>query len=147
MKQVFTYITAVIMAFLVFYGGAGVNIASFCCDDCRKAGTEVLTGDKCCEIHGHSHEEGLATLDAAEGNIGHSHEMCCNLIRYSFDWDHDTDFGTDLQPLALDLLAFGTPNASLIPLPLVDEAISVMPTGPPLCPPRTYLSLLTTLLI
>jgi len=135
----------VIMAALVFYGGAGVNIASFCCDDCRKAGMEVLKGDMCCEIHGHSHDD-MPAIESAEGRFGHSDEMCCNMMRKNFDWNYDNDVEIDLQPLALDLLAFGTPDASLIPIPFVNEVTFVMPTGPPLCP-RTYLSLLTTLLI
>lgn len=147
MKQTYIYIINFFMAALVFYGGAGVNIASFCCDDCRKAGMEVLTGDKCCDIHGHSHEEGVVMLEAAQKNLSHTHEMCCNLMRLSFDWDHEKSNVPDMQPLSIDLLSLGTPDASLIPLPQANQITGVMPTGPPPVCPRTYLSKLTTLLI
>ena len=43
------------MAVLVFYGGAGVNVITYCCKECRSAGIEALTIDKCCEIHNHDH--------------------------------------------------------------------------------------------
>lgn len=140
----FTYLFTLLMAFLVFYGGAGVNIVSFCCSECRSAGMEVLTGNKCCEIHGHSHDE--VTIEAATAGISHSHEMCCNMHRISFDWDYEKTSIESPQPLVVDLFADGLPDLSNIILPIVSEVTSVMPTGPPL-PPRVYLSLLTTLLI
>ena len=43
------------MAVLVFYGGAGINVISYCCKECRSAGMEALLNEKCCEIHHHNH--------------------------------------------------------------------------------------------
>ncbi|MDH6357173.1 hypothetical protein [Parabacteroides sp. PF5-9] len=146
MKRALTSIFAIVLTLLVFYGGAGVNVVSFCCGECRAAGFEVLVGDKCCDIHGHSHDE-YPMLESAEGNISHSHEMCCSMERLHFDWDNETVSTQSLEPFVIDLLALGTPGASIIPLPSVSEITSIMPTGPPLTPPRAYLSRLTVLLI
>lgn len=144
MKRLFTYPFVILMAALVFYGGAGVNIASFCCQDCRSAGMEVLAGDMCCEIHGHTHDD--ISIESAEGNISHTHKMCCSLERISFDWGYEKVSIENPQPVVLDLLTDGLSDISVITLPIVSEITSVMPNGPPL-PPREYLSLLTTLLI
>lgn len=146
MKKVFTYLFVVLMAGLVFYGGAGVNVASFCCQDCRDAGIEVLAGDRCCEIHGHTHELGHETIEHADISLSHSHEMCCSMGRLSFDWGSEKVSIESPQPATLDLLTDGSFDISVIPIPFVEEVTSVMPNGPPL-PPRAYLSLLTTLLI
>jgi len=145
MKKMFTYLFTLLMAILVFYGGAGVNVVSFCCQDCRAAGMEVLTGDKCCEIHGHSHDQVM--IEAATGSVSHSHDMCCDLKRVSFDWNHEQVSFDDLQPLVFDLFTDQLPDISVVSLPFVSEIHTLMPTGPPLLPPRDYLSLLTTLLI
>jgi len=146
MKKVSTYLFVTLMAALVFYGGAGVNIASFCCQDCRSEGVEVLAGDKCCEIHGHSHELEYETIEHTSGSLSNSHEMCCYMSRVSFDWGSEKVSIESPQPVILDLLTDGLLNISVIPLPIVREITSVMPKGPPL-PPRAYLSILTTLLI
>lgn len=146
MKKVFTYLFVVVMAILVFYGGAGVNVASFCCQDCRSEGLEVLTGDKCCEIHGHSHELEHETIEHTDGSLNHPHEMCCDMSRISFDWGSEKVSVESPQPVILDLLTDGLLNISLISFPIVKEITSVMPKGPPL-PPRAYLSTLTILLI
>lgn len=71
MKKIFTHILSVLMAVLVFYGGAGVNIISYCCGDCRSAGIEALLKDKCCEIHHHAHHH-----DAAQNDCGKAQDDC-----------------------------------------------------------------------
>lgn len=144
MKKMFTYTFVIVMAALVFYGGTGVNMVSFCCSDCRTAGMEVLTGDKCCEIHGHTHDQ--IVIESASASVGHSHEMCCDLERVNFDWDSEQVSIENPEPITFELFLTGLPDISIINLPFVGENTSVMPTGPPLLP-RTYLSLLTTLLI
>jgi len=145
MKRIFTYTFIVILAALVFYGGAGVNVISFCCDDCRNAGTQVVKEGVCCEIHGHSHGE-MAMLETADASVSHTEEMCCNLRRVYFDWNDGHTQIISPSPVVLDLLFTGIPDISINPLPIVREINTVMPTGPPLCP-KVYLSLLTTLLI
>ncbi|MDR2968454.1 MAG: hypothetical protein LBV32_02475 [Tannerellaceae bacterium] len=147
MKKMFTYLFVTLMAALVFYGGAGVNVASFCCQDCRSEGLEVLAGDKCCEIHGHSHDLEHETIEHADASFTHSNEMCCRMSRISFDWGFEKVSVENPQPVMLDLLTNdGVSTISVIPLPVVKEIMPVIPKGPPL-PPRDYLSTLTTLLI
>lgn len=152
MKKAFTYFLVILMAALVFYGGAGVNVISFCCDDCRMAGVEVLVEDKCCEIHGHTHEgdhhhhHHHAAGESLDSCLDHPYEKCCDLERVDFDWDDVPVSINPLEPVSFSLLLTGLHDVLVIPLPLVREISTVMPTGPPLCP-REYLSLLTTLLI
>lgn len=134
------------MAALVFYGGAGVNVASFCCQDCRAEGVEILAGDRCCEVHGHTHHLEHETVEHTNDSFDHSHEKCCHMSRISFDWGSEKVSIDSPQPVTFDLLTDGSFDISVIPLPFVEERTSVMPNGPPL-PPRVYLSLLTTLLI
>lgn len=52
MKKIVTYLFIVFLATLVFYGGAGVNLVTYCCGDCRMEGVTVLLENKCCEMHG-----------------------------------------------------------------------------------------------
>lgn len=55
MRRFATSLFLVILASLIFYGGAGVNFVSYCCGVCEKEGVEALLEAKCCEIHGHDH--------------------------------------------------------------------------------------------
>ena len=55
MRRFATSLFLVILASLIFYGGAGVNFVSYCCGVCEKEGVEALLAAKCCEIHGHDH--------------------------------------------------------------------------------------------
>ena len=81
MKKTLINIFAVFMAVLVFYGGAGVNVISYCCKDCRSAGIEALINDKCCEIHHHdhskthNHKHNSSTSDC--NHIAHTEDACC----------------------------------------------------------------------
>ncbi|WP_280766168.1 hypothetical protein [Parabacteroides sp. PFB2-10] len=145
MKKILTYTFTFLMAILVFYGGAGVNIISFCCNDCRDAGVEVLTSEKCCEIHGHSHDE-VPVFEAGTNAISHSNEMCCDLERVYFDWDFEQVAKQNLDPIVIDLFVIDGSLLSTTLFPIASKMEAVLPNGPPL-PPETYLSLLTTLLI
>lgn len=146
MRQLIASISVVFLAGLIFYGGAGVNLVSYCCNDCRLEGVQVVVDEKCCEVHGHTHD--MLTIETPNGTVSHAHEMCCNLERIAFDWDASGKVEFDLQPVVLDLLSLGTPGDFSMPVPFANKETFVMPTGPPLvlCP-RVYLSLLTTLLI
>jgi len=55
MKKIGTYTLSILMAVLVFYGGTGINLISYCCNLCRVEGIEAVTKDKCCDIHHHQH--------------------------------------------------------------------------------------------
>ncbi|MDL2255942.1 hypothetical protein LJC44_03535 [Parabacteroides sp. OttesenSCG-928-G06] len=159
MKKVFTYALVVLMASLVFYGGAGINIVSFCCSDCKAAGLEAVTTDKCCEIHEHEHSHGNGyshthshdqhhhpATEPATDPSAHAEEDCCNMQRIDFDWDFEQIAKQNPDPVIIDLFVMDHHSIQTISIPFVDKMEAVMPHSPPL-PPGTYLSLLTTLLI
>ena len=66
------------MTVLVFYGGAGINVISYCCKECRSAGVEALFNDKCCEIHHHDHAK-------AHNHKHYSSTSRCNHIAHTND--------------------------------------------------------------
>ena len=64
------------MSVLVFYGGTGINIISYCCTECRSAGINVLINNKCCDIHNHRHDD-ACTHPVTSGwhtHTGNGHE-------------------------------------------------------------------------
>lgn len=145
MKNTVSYLFIVFLATLVFYGGAGINLVTYCCGDCRTEGVEVLLDDKCCEIHDHDHSEAVEEKLSASGQM--DEESCCNLERVSFDWNSSTLPSTQLQPAVVDLFSFGTLHASLIPSLFFSDCLFQETDRPPLVGPRVYLSLLNVLLI
>lgn len=148
MKQTATYLFVIILALLVFYGGAGVNLVSYCCNDCETEGVEVLLDDKCCEIHEHSHlANAPSIMESADQLSVLMHDNCCDIERVNFDWSRTPVQTLDLQPAVFDLFYNNLFNLSLIPLLALTEKSSVMANGPPVLCPHIYLSLLTTLLI
>lgn len=149
MKKTFIYLFVTVMSALIFYGGAGINVISYCCDMCRSAGIEEVSNHKCCGIHGLHHEHQDATEQSCGSCIEHTHEMCCGLKRLQHDWNNQniSDLELDIEPVTIDLLYTGLCNILTIPTLSVKENHANMSTGPPLTSPRTYLSLLTTLLI
>lgn len=146
MKNTVTYLFIVFLAALVFYGGAGVNLITYCCGDCRTEGVTALLDNKCCEIHEHQH---CTDADKHLSTCCHPGEEdgCCDVEYVSFDWNVFHGVGFDLQPAAIDLMSLAVSNLSLIPVPFVDESGDIEQDSPPGIYPDTYLSLLTVLLI
>lgn len=146
MKNTVTYLFIVFLAALVFYGGAGVNLITYCCGDCRTEGVTALLDNKCCEIHEHEH-----CTDAARHLSACCHtdeeESCCDVEYVSFDWNVFNGALLDLQPAVIDLMSFAVSNISLIPVPFVDRSEDIEQDSPPGIYPDIYLSLLTVLLI
>ena len=141
MKRLVAYPLLVLLASLIFYGGAGVNFVSYCCVDCEDEGVEALLEDKCCDIHEHDH----SSLFVHFTNDLRSHG--CDIERVSFDWNSTSVQLPDLQPLAFDLFFSNIPGTLQAPVLWVNNHVSTLATGPPVIPPDAYLSLLTTLLI
>ena len=165
------------MSALVFYGGAGINIISYCCSDCRSAGVGAMLNDECCIIHNHSHNDKHSSDKTCSNHEEHKDDNCCddkhqkpeesddnhfichhqcidseescNMERINFDWtvQNITELEIDLSPRVLDILPIDFFNVTHTHLPLVCENNTVMPNGPPLVCPRDYLSTLTVLLI
>lgn len=144
MKRTVTYLFIFFLATLVFYGGAGINIITYCCSDCRIEGTDVLLEDKCCEVHDHDHppvaENAVSACQTDESSS-------CDVERISFDWNKSCYPVLDLQPAVVDLLSFGAQRISLVPAPGVCEPLIPEQDSPPIVCPRVYLSLLNSLLI
>ena len=136
MKKVFTYFATFVTAALVFYGGAGVNLVSYCCNLCRMEGIEAVAGDKCCDIHHHDHSD-------------HSSTDCCSFERISFDWvahnlsEQDIDF----SPFSMDVFMCDPLIVSNFNTISIGKKLAPALHGPPIVLPRDYLSILTVLLI
>ena len=147
MKNTVTSICVVIMALLLFYGGAGVNLITYCCNDCRAEGVAVLMEDRCCEIHEHQH---CSESDTKNDCTDHSHadeEDCCDVERVDFEWNALQIPPMQMQPVVLDLAALMATIYSLIPDPYVQSYDFIEKWDPPVTCPKVYLSLLNTLLI
>lgn len=144
MKNTVAYLFFFFLATLIFYGGGGINFISYCCGDCRTEGVEVLLEDKCCEVHGHDHQD---VVDEVDSSCQADESSCCDLLRVSFDWNKVCNQIIDLHPAVFDLLSFGTQRNSFIPDLDIRELIFLKQESPPILCPRIYLSLLNTLLI
>ncbi|MCD7931824.1 MAG: hypothetical protein LUH15_10950 [Tannerellaceae bacterium] len=157
MKNAVKYLFTFILAALIFYGGAGINLVSYCCGDCRSAGVEVVLNEKCCEIHDHdhqpthqhhtdcSHTHHSPDVNHTRSGIAIQEENCCDLQRLDFEWDNSITHIQQPAPVELDLSVMGLPSLTLLTV-LVDKDAEAEPDQyiPPLivCPVYTYLSLL-----
>ena len=96
MKKPIHIFLCLLLSALVFYGGSGVNIFLFCCDDCQseKASFAVLfVGVNCC----------CTTSE----NATHCRCSCCeynscSVDRIEFNWQSNSN-QFHLQPLSIDL--------------------------------------------
>ena len=152
------HLLSVFMAALVFYGGAGINVFSYCCQECSDAGINALLNDKCCEIHHHDHAKehhhkhessaSCCDLITQAEDLAHTFD-CCNMERIDFDWSSQNadELKIDISPVVLDLFSNNFIDISSSFLLYNNEITSVMPNGPPLVLPCDYLSILTVLLI
>ena len=136
MKKVLTYLVMILMTVLVFYGGAGINLISYCCNICRMEGIAAVINDKCCDIHHHDHSK-------------HESTDCCNMERISFDWcsQNSPEQEIDLSPLTLDLFSGNLLTNSHFDILTAGDKHLPASHGPPIALPRDYLSILTVLLI
>lgn len=145
MKKAVTSLFVVFLAALVFYGGAGVNLVTYCCGDCRTEGVTAFLEDKCCEIHEHEHSEVAGTEVCCHTE---SEEDGCGVERVYFDWNTIQSSLHNLQPVVIDLASSVFSNMfSFIPDPFVNTFKETEKEDPPILCPQMYLSLLTTLLI
>ena len=134
MKKTVTYLFIVFLAALVFYGGAGVSLVTYCCGDCRTEGVTALLENKCCEMHGQAQ---CASEDGC----------CCDVEYVSFDWNVFNGHLFNLQPVVIDLISHVSSHLSLVPVPFINEAVEIERESPPGFDSGTYLSFLTVLLI
>lgn len=144
MKKAMSYLFVVFLAALVFYGGAGVNLITYCCGDCRTESMIGLSDEGCCK--GRSAHAQKDTSVSACCQV-EEEDGCCDVEYISFDWTvfHHAVF--DFQPLAVDLISSSIAHLSSIPLLLSKEAGKNGQDSPPRKTPDVYLSFLTILLI
>jgi len=134
------------MAALVFCGGSGTYVASFCCDECQSVGVKGIAEGLCCEIHHHDHEnENLPASDMDA--VCDVDEMSCFMSRVLYDWTASTTSIVSPEPAVYDFTMAAIPDGLAVLAPIVDDKMVENSCGPPFLCPRTYLSLLTTLLI
>lgn len=141
MKEKITYLFLLFMATLIFYGGAGVNIVTYCCNDCRAEGVAVLKEKSCCKVHGHDRPFAGAVPDCGPGCDG------CDVERVSFDWNSVHPLTLNLHPVVTDLISSAVSPLSWVPGLATTDLLRFDGKSPPAVCPRIYLSLLTTLLI
>jgi hypothetical protein len=151
-KSIFTTI-AVLLAILIAYGGSGVNIFFYCCDDCRAEGVEAVIGDTCCELHHHHHLNGLITHfdkhTCTQHLAGTPDE--CGVERISVLWESTSNNNPGVAPLSFYLAHSFTaqiPSAKLSSdvTPLIGS-VNPATQKPPHQSKAEYFSLLTTLII
>ena len=145
MKQLLKYTLLTFLAALIFYGGAGVNLVSYCCSNCFNAGLQaVIASETCCTTH--EQESATAGKTDYKTFIDKSHH--CGITRVEFEWTTSEDDGSLLIiPFVTDVL-YDLSYTSLLTESEASEPLFIDEADPPtVLPPRDYLSLLTTLLI
>lgn len=152
MKKRLSNIILSLIALLVFYGGAGINIVSFCCNECRDGGIEVVLGSSCCEVHGHSHTTHAHPANFDSESHGHSETISlthgqCGMMRVGVDWLEVINQHFSFQPSVLELFTDLYAQLLFVPLTVSDAKHTLSATIPPRLTPRGYLSILSTLLI
>lgn len=151
-KNILTFL-AVLLASLIAYGGSGVNIFFYCCDDCRAEGVEAVIGDTCCELHHHHHLNGLITHFDEHSCTPHlaSTPDECGVERISVLWESVSNNNPGVAPLSFYLAHSFTaqiPSAKLSSdvTPLIGS-VNPATQKPPHQSKAEYFSLLTTLII
>ncbi|MGL4852648.1 MAG: hypothetical protein ACRC3Z_08405 [Phocaeicola sp.] len=159
MKLLIRNTIVILLTLLVTYGGAGINLFTYCCNDCRTGGVSVILEEKCCDVHEHSHtSQTKAQAHTACGSscrIAHPEPMlqspeeeACDISRIDTQWEYAQVSPIELEPMAMTLPPFLVAQLMTLVEPPVERLCTTnCDHGPPVQPPRTYLSRLTTLLI
>lgn len=139
-----SYLFVVFLAALVFYGGAGVNLITYCCGDCRTESVIGLPDEGCCKGQSAHMQKDVSVFACCQAE---EEGGCCDVEYISFDWTvfHHAVF--DLQPLAVDLISSSVAHLSFIPLLLSERKGRSGQNSLLRMIPGAYLSLLTVLLI
>ena len=145
MGKLGTYPMVFMIAALVFYGGSGINVASFCCTECQSAGIKGIAKGFCREIHDHGHESD--SHHSASDFFEDSDEMSCFLTHIMYDWSTSNTSIINPEPAVCFLMSIAAPGGLVAFSPFIEDRTYENACGPPILCPHTYLSLLTTLLI
>lgn len=149
-KKLFTLIALLLIA-IVIYGGSGVNMYNFCCDDCRAEGAAAVIEHKCCEIHHHHLDDSTEHQDdyLRDLNIHDSHGEC-GIDRVSVNWTFSADKTLDLTPVIIflpDLVLFADIYDNFIIDNSQTNSFETKSQKPPNLSKEVYFNLLTTLII
>lgn len=129
-------IVVLFFSVLLVYGGVGVNLVTYCCQDCEVAGIEVVAHSGCCDIHEHEHED-----------CSHESEASCNIERINFEWKTIATPSFSFVPMMCAVPSFMNSSFTLRENLFVSSLNIDADTDPPVFLPDVYLDLLTTLLI
>ncbi len=144
MKRMFRIFTAVLLAGIVVYVGSGVNLYTYCCDDCRAEGVSAVAEHRCCDIHHHDHDE---AVHVPEGHHSLEHGHACAVERIAARWTHYVH-KINIEPdfSYLNPLVFGTGVET--EFPFVEPLLLYSDTQkPPNLSEETYFDLLNMLII
>ena len=144
MKKICIYPFVFILSALIFYGGSGINIASFCCKGCKSEGIAKIAEGCCHKTHCHDHEDADhqdSTCDT------HEAKTCCALSRIIYDWNTSNTLSFKSESVNFELIKNCLPNDLYVFSSISNDRTYESATSPPFLTPRDYLSLLTTLLI
>ena len=153
MKRVFRILPVLFVAIAIVYGGSGINIYSYCCDDCRAEGISAIVEHKCCEIHEHKHEDDrhphqpadhLCTQDT---HFPSEDFHACSIERVEPDWSNYTSQKMAVQPVFTYIDNFVFVPDGEAPELLLQQLRYTDTQKPPDLSKDIYLDLLTTLII
>ena len=129
---------------MIFYGGSGINIASFCCNSCQSEGIKGIAEGYCKKVHHHTHDDSEESYMDCECD---AHTTHCSLTRIAYDWDSSNSSNFKCEPDSYELLKICLPVDLAVSPQIINNITYESSTGPPYLCPRAYLSFLNTLLI
>lgn len=144
MKQFLKYTILSLLAGLIFYGGAGVNWVTYCCNDCFKVGIQAAVSESCCGSHADT-ESTIPEIVTYPVAINGLHN--CGIERVEFEWTFDNERSLIILPFITDVLYNLSYTYLLTDSNLLADVFFNEDDPPSVLPPRAYLALLTTLLI
>ncbi len=137
-----------LLAALIFYGGAGVNLVTYCCDDCFKAGIQAVMSESCCSScpDGLEKKQKEVDLSIQIASVKAIHD--CGIERLEFKWTTNENQHSLFMPSMFSDVLFTTSSISLVPELVLCSSFLYNEDHPPaFLHPRYYLSLLRMLLI
>ena len=151
MKQLLKYTLISLLAGLIFYGGAGVNWVTYCCNECSKVGIRAAVSESCCSTHTYKNKKDKRVEAEAKETGTYSlvrglHN--CGVERVSFEWTSlENERSLTILPFITDTL-YHLSYTYLLTDSEQSAGVFIEEGDPPSALlPRTYLTLLTTLLI
>jgi hypothetical protein len=166
MKKTLSNILVVFLSVLIFYFGSGINVFSFCCDQCLKNVFSVERTSNSCLISHTSHQSDTQGCCANKDNeqkscCGNENEhegdssshssnkeagKCCSSEHISVDWKANNTFYSLFIFHITTIIFDKTAGFDFTQTPTVLYS-EYFDNTPPTLPPRDYLALLEVLLI